>query len=331
MIHFEWPWAAAMFPLPWIVWRFVPKAEPVRDAALRVPCIDDFRCASVTAIRRRRVNVSMTLALLAWCFGVLALTRPQWSGDPVALPVTGRDLMLAVDLSGSMDTRDFQLHGDVVDRLTAAKSVVDDFIRRRTGDRLGLILFGHQAYIQAPLTYDRDTVRTLLMESAIGLAGRETAIGDAIGLAIKRLKERSADSRVLILVTDGANTAGEVKPSKAAELAAEQGMKIYTIGIGADEMTISSLFGSRLVNPSADLDEETLKDVARRTGGQYFRARDTRELENIYQVLDTLEPTEQDAQMFRPRTALFHWPLGIALCLSGVLVIGRVLGMGHEE
>ncbi len=326
MIHFDWPWAAVLFPLPWVVRLLFPKAEPVRDSALRVPCIDDFGCASAISVRRGMVYVPLILAILAWLLAVLALTRPQWLGDPVALPTTGRDLMLAVDLSGSMEAQDFQLRGDVVDRLTAAKSVAGEFIKRRTGDRLGLILFGQKAYIQTPLTYDRETVHTLLMESAIGLAGRETAIGDAIGLAIKRLKKRSANSRVLILLTDGANTAGEVKPRKAAELAAEQGLKIYTIGIGADEMVVSSLFGSRLVNPSSDLDEETLEAVASSTGGRYFRARNTRELEEIYSMLDALEPVEQEAQMFRPRNALFYWPLGMALCLAGLLVMGRVSG-----
>ena len=326
MIHFDWPWAATLLLLPWVIRRLFPKVEPVQDSALRVPSIDDFSCASVTSVRRGMVYVPLILAILAWSLAVLALTRPQWLGDPVALPTTGRDLMLAVDLSGSMEAQDFQFRGDVVDRLTAAKSVAADFIVRRTGDRLGLILFGQKAYIQTPLTYDRETVRTLLMESAIGLAGRETAIGDAIGLAIKRLKKQSASSRVLILLTDGANTAGEVKPLKAAELAAEQGLKIYTIGIGADEMVVSSLFGSRLVNPSAELDEDTLKAIADRTGGRYFRARNTRELEEIYSILDFLESVEHEAQMFRPRSTLFHWPLGFALCLAGVLVMGRVLG-----
>lgn len=326
MIHFDWPWAAVLLPLPWVVRLLFPKAEPVQDSALRVPCIDDFGCASAISVRRGMVYVPLILAILAWLLAVLAFTRPQWVGDPVALPTTGRDLMLAVDLSGSMEAQDFHLRGDVVDRLTAAKAVAGEFIKRRTGDRLGLILFGQKAYIQTPLTYDRTTVHTLLMESAIGLAGRETAIGDAIGLAIKRLKQQSASSRVLILLTDGANTAGEVKPRKAAELAAEQGLKIYTIGIGADEMVVSSLFGSRLVNPSADLDEDTLKAIADRTGGRYFRAHNTRELEEIYRILDMLEPVEHEAQMFRPRSALFHWPLGVALCLAGVLVFGRVLG-----
>lgn len=325
MIHFEWLWAAALLPLPGVVRWVFPKAKPMQVSALRVPSIADFSCASVTSIRRSMVYVPLMLAILAWVLAVLALTRPQWLGDPVAFPTTGRDLMLAVDLSGSMETQDFQLRGDVVDRLTAAKAVAADFIVRRSGDRLGLILFGQKAYIQTPLTYDRETVRTLLLESAIGLAGRETAIGDAIGLAIKRLKKKSAGSRVLILLTDGANTSGEVKPRKAAELAAEKGLKIYTIGIGADEMVLSSLFGSRIVNPSADLDEETLNAIADRTGGRYFRARNTLELEKIYSLLDTLEPTEHEAQMFRPRRALFYWPLGMALCLAGMLVVGRVL------
>ena len=326
MIHFDWPWAAVLLPLPWIVRRLVSKAEPVQDSALRVPCIDDFECATVISIRRSMIYVPLILAILAWLLGVLALTRPQWLGDPVALPTTGRDLMLAIDLSGSMEAQDFQRRGDMVDRLTVAKSVAADFISRRAGDRLGLILFGQKAYIQAPLTYDRETVRTLLMESAIGLAGRETAIGDAIGLAIKRLKERSTNSRVLILLTDGANTAGEVNPRKAAEFAENQGLRIYTIGIGADEMVISSLFGSRMVNPSADLDEETLKAIADQTGGRYFRAHNTVELERIYQMIDALEPVEQDAQMFRPRNALFYWPLAFASCLASILLVGRVLG-----
>ncbi len=326
MIHFDWLWAAVLFPLPVIFWWGLPKVESAHRSALRVPYIDDFGCASVSSIRRGIAYVPLLLAILAWLLGVLALMRPQWLDDPVAFPTTGRDLMLAVDLSGSMETRDFEFRGDVVDRLTAAKSVGSDFIGRRTGDRLGLILFGQKAYIQTPLTYDRETVSVLLMESVIGLAGRETAIGDAIGLGIKRLMERSATSKVLILLTDGANTAGEVSPHRAAELAAKQELKIYTIGIGADEMVVSSLFGSRIVNPSAELDENMLKAIAERTGGRYFRAHNTRELEEIYSILDTLEPVEHEAQMFRPRHALFPWPLGMALCLAGVLVIWRVVG-----
>ena len=200
----------------------------------------------------------------------------------------------------------------------------DDFINRRVGDRVGLILFGTQAYLQTPLTFDRKTVQTLLDESAIGLAGDNTAIGDAIGLAVKRLKNQPANSRVLILLTDGANTAGEISPLKAAELAAANQLKIYTIGVGADEMIVRSFFGNRKVNPSRDLDENTLVKVAESTGGRYFRARNADELNNIYMLLDQLEPVEKDKQYFRPRSELYYWPLSLALALVAIdLLVSR--------
>jgi Ca-activated chloride channel family protein len=234
--------------------------------------------------------------------------------------------MLAVDLSGSMEVKDFQIKGQMVTRLIATQWVGGEFIRRRVGDRLGLILFGRQAYLQTPLTFDRETVRTLLHEAVIGLAGKETAIGDAIGLAVKRLRGEDASSSILILLTDGANTAGEVTPIKAAELAAKEGLKIYTIGIGADEMIVRNLFGNRRVNPSADLDEKTLTEIAEKTGGRYFRARDVEELENIYALLDELEPVEQESQTFRPRSSLYSWPLGAALTIATLLVMLRING-----
>ncbi|MDH3643168.1 MAG: VWA domain-containing protein, partial [Gammaproteobacteria bacterium] len=197
------------------------------------------------------------------------------------------------------------------------------FIRRRTGDRLGLILFGRNAYLQAPLTFDRTTVESLLLESAIGLAGKETAIGDAIGLAVKRLQNNPASSRVLILLTDGANTAGAVDPIQAAALAAQAELKIYSIGIGADEMLAPSLIGMQRVNPSRHLDEETLRAIAERTGGRYFRARDTAQLEQIYGLLDELEPVMEEAQPFRPTVSLYAWPLGSALVLCFTLLLMR--------
>ena len=227
----------------------------------------------------------------------------------------------AVDLSLSMQQKDFLLDGQPVDRLTATKAIAGEFIARRRGDRLGLILFGEQAYLQTPLTFDRKTVNTLLQESAIGLAGRNTAIGDAIGLAAKRLQNQAAEHRVLILLTDGANTAGSIAPRKAAELAARTGLKIYTIGIGADEMLVRSLFGTRRANPSRDLDEKTLRAIAEATSGRYFRARDTGELEKIYALLDQLEPAEKDTQLFRPRRALFPWPLALALGIGTALLL----------
>jgi Ca-activated chloride channel family protein len=223
-----------------------------------------------------------------------------------------------------MEAQDFAINKQPVDRLTAAKWVAGQFIERRTGDRIGLILFGTRAYLQTPLTFDRKTVVTLLNESALGLAGENTAIGDAIGLAVKRLGEQHVNSRVLILMTDGANTAGEITPLKAAELAATIKLKIYTIGIGADEMVVRSFFGNRTVNPSADLDEHTLINIAETTGGHYYRARNAQELENIYLRLDELEPIEKDKQYFRPRDELFFWPLSVALVLLAALATQRV-------
>ena len=202
--------------------------------------------------------------------------------------------------------------------------MASQFIERRRGDRLGLILFGTQAYLQAPLTFDSKTVNRLLQESAIGLAGERTAIGDAIGLAIKRLDLESDNSRVLILMTDGANTAGEVTPLKAAQLAATRGLRIYTIGIGADEQIENTWFGQRRVNPSAQLDEKTLREIARLSGGRYFRARDSDELASIYQLLDELEPLPRDSRKLRPVKSLFMWPLAIALGLAGLLIAPRL-------
>jgi Ca-activated chloride channel family protein len=326
VIHFQWPWLLTLLPLPLLLRHLLPADSSTRDAALRVPFLADFRFAGSphsNVITRRGI---LWLAFLAWLLLVLAVARPQWLGDPIELPVSGRDLMLAVDLSGSMEVEDFVLNGKPVNRLYATQQIAGDFIERRIGDRIGLILFGRQAYLQTPLTFDRKTVHTLLSEAVIGLAGKETAIGDAIGLAVKRLRNKDQDSRVLILLTDGANTAGEVEPIKAAELAAEEGLKIYTIGIGADEMMVRSLFGTRRVNPSADLDEKTLKAIAEKTGGRYFRARDTDELEKIYQLLDKLEPVDKDTRVFRPTTALFFWPLGIAAVIAAFILLARQYG-----
>jgi Ca-activated chloride channel family protein len=323
MIHLVWPWLILALPLPWLIRRLLPPLLPAERAAMKVPFLDDFAGGGTRAVSRPR-KWPLRLAAVAWLLLVMAGMRPQWLGEPIEQTVSGRDLMLAIDLSGSMEEQDFVINKRQVDRLTAAKWVAGDFIERRAGDRMGLILFGTQAYLQTPLTFDRKTVNTLLQESFINMAGENTAIGDAIGLAIKRLKNQPANSRVLILMTDGANTAGEVSPLKAAELAAEHHLKIYTIGIGADELIVRSLFGARKVNPSRDLDEKTLLDIAQKTGGRYFRARNTRELDNIYLLLDQLEPINKDSQFFRPRRELFYWPLGLALGLAGAIGLSRL-------
>lgn len=255
------------------------------------------------------------ILLLTWVLLVLALARPQHVGEQVQMPVTGRDLMLVVDISPSMEEQDMVIQGRSINRLQAVKKVLNEFIARRKGDRLGLILFGTEPYVQAPLTFDLPTLETLLQESGIGMAGRATAIGDAVGLATKRLRDRPQQQRVVVLLTDGANTAGEITPDKATEIAAATGVRLYTIGIGAESMIQRGLLGSRRVNPSRDLDENLLTRMAQQTGGEYFRARSLSELESIYKTIDQLEPIELDGKFYRPITDLFFWPAGIAVAL----------------
>lgn len=321
MFEFEWPWLFLALPLPLLVWRLAKPAAQNNGAALRVPFYRQLSSLSGGASPQpMRPGFQKLLPWLIWCLLVLAASRPTWLGEPVELQGSGRDLMMAVDLSGSMEINDMELNGYQVDRLVVTKAVMNEFIERRRGDRLGLILFGSQAYLQAPLTFDRQTVETLMDESFIGMAGNKTAIGDALGLAVKHLRERPSDERVLILLTDGANTAGEISPLQAATIAAEENIKIYSIGLGADEMIQPGFFGSsigaRRVNPSADLDEKTLTEMADLTGGRYFRARNTEELEEIYGLLDQLEPVLVEEETFRPSKALFFWPLALALFLS---------------
>ncbi len=314
MFSFQWPWLFAAIVLPLLVYRF---ATPIKqDAnALKVPFYQHLDINSDT------VNPSINkpkLFLLAviWLLLLISAAKPVWLGEPQPLEASPRDVMLAVDISGSMETADMQLGNEMVDRLVGIKVVLDGFIKRRNQDRMGLILFADNAYVQTPLTMDHQTLATFLNDAQIGFAGRNTAIGDAIGLALKRMKDSAKESKVLILLTDGANTAGTVTPLDAAQVAAKQGLKIYTLGFGADEMIVNSFFGNRRVNPSADLDEETLQQIATLTGGKYFRARSIDELVEIYQLLDQLEPQPQTGKIVTPQISLFYWPLSLAGLLS---------------
>ncbi|MFT5117775.1 MAG: Ca-activated chloride channel family protein [Kiritimatiellia bacterium] len=339
MFELASPWVLLALALPLLVYRFV---KPVQQSAKHenhsvvVPFYTQLTQLSpnqTTPSQRSRI-VLLTLSII-WILLVLAAAKPQWLGEPQALETSGRDLLLAVDISDSMSQEDMTINNRPASRLLAVKQVVSDFIQQRKGDRVGLILFGTNAYLQTPLTFDTASVEQFLQEAQLGFAGPKTAMGDAIGLSVKRLKDRVTNSstdtnnasninnsKVIILLTDGANTAGEVEPLQAAKLAAKIEAKIYTVGIGADEMVVRGFFGNRRINPSASLDEKTLTAIAATTGGQYFRARDTKELNNIYRELDKLEPTEQEKEWLRPVQSLFMWPLGLALLLSLLLAAG---------
>ena len=318
MFEFAWPWMLAALPLPWLARRLLEAVTRRHDAALRVPDLGDFGAATATPTLLRSSAVQW-LALAAWLLLIGAAANPRWLDDPIGVATSGRDLMLVVDLSESMQVKDFLLNDEPIDRLAALKKVAREFIDRRVGDRIGLVLFGEQAYLNVPLTFDRATVAQMLDETAIGLAGRSTAIGDAIGLAAKRLRDQDAPVKTIILMTDGANTSGQVDPLRAARLAKKSGLRIYTIGIGADEMIVNQLFGRIRVNPSQDLDEGTLRAIAKETGGRYFRARDVAELEQIYAELDRLEPVAREEEHFRPVQPLYPWPLAGAVLLAAAL------------
>lgn len=323
MIEFAWPYLFLLIPLPWFVYRFFPASQLNENCALRIPELNDFlsfRQPSATSFPKLKAFA----AFLIWLALLIAAARPQWVGIPVEIPQSGRDLMLAVDLSGSMQLQDFKINGHQTDRLTASKLIAGDFIERRKGDRIGLILFGSHAYLQTPLTFDLPTVKQLLMESAVGLAGVETAIGDAIGLAVKHLRDSPQESRVLILLTDGNNNAGQLAPEKAAEIASRINLKIHTVAIGAKERVVQSFFGPRRSQPSADIDEIALKMISEKTGGKYFRAYNTEELAQIYQEIDRLEAIERTNQYYRPTEEMYKWPLLAA-------VIGMAFMMGYES
>ncbi|MBS0311842.1 MAG: VWA domain-containing protein [Proteobacteria bacterium] len=320
MIHIAWPWMLLCLPLPWLLARWLPPAQP-QGAALFLPFAATVADAALP-VGRPVPRPRKLLFALVWLLLVLAAIRPQWLGDPEAVAATGRRLLLAVDVSGSMANQD--MAGGAT-RLQVVQKVAGDFIRRRHGDQVGLILFGTRPYLQAPLTPDLNTVDQFLDEAMIGVAGTQTAIGDAIGLAIKRLKADPARAghkgdTVLILLTDGSSNAGAMPPLEAARMAAQAGLRIYTIGVGAAAQ--DGFFG---ISGNSDLDEDTLKSIAKTTGGEYFRATDAAALEQVYDRIDRLEPSAARQQWYRPRDEWFAWPLGLALLLSlpAVLWSGR--------
>ena len=303
------PWLLLLIILPPILRLIVPPYRETRQA-VRVPWFQ--RMANVlnqkpadgAAIAETKTPVLIFLWLL-WILIVLALARPQFLEAPISKVLPTRDLMLLVDLSGSMETADFtNVAGESVDRLTAVKEVLDDFLTRREGDRVGLIVFGNAAFVQVPFTQDLEATRQLLSETAVRMAGPRTAFGDSIGLGITLFERSDVEQRVMIALTDGNDTGSKVPPAQAAKIARDNDIIIHVIGVGDPTAT-----------GEEKLDEEALITVASTTGGRYFHAANRDELQEIYAELDRIDVREIESESYRPRTDLFHWPLAAFMIL----------------
>lgn len=309
------PWILLLFPLPLIIWFLLPRVKVKLPTALRVPFFTAMIDIADQETRSISIQHSLLIPTLVWLLLVFAIAGPRWVGAPKPISREGYNIMMALDLSGSMEIPDMILHGRPTSRLNIVKSAAEQFVRDRSGDKIGLILFGTRAYLQTPLTYDRHSILLRLEDATAGLAGKTTSIGDAVGLAVKRLDRVPQKGRVIILLTDGANNSGVLAPLKAAELAKEEGIKIYTIGLGS-EADSRALVGNFLMqNPAADLDEETLKKMSDMTGGRYFRATDTESLHSIYKTINQLETIDQEQATVRPQKEYYPWFVGFALLL----------------
>lgn len=316
MLTFLYPWAFLLTPLPLVIhWLVPPYRHPT--TSLRVPFLDRLARATGQSPSTGMVSAARTWPrglglVLVWLCLMLALARPQWLESPVSRTIPVRDLLLAVDLSSSMETQDFQdAAGHKADRLTAVKQVLDDFLSRRKGDRVGLIVFGNAPFVQAPFTQDLDVCRELLQDIQVGMAGPRTAMGDAIGLAVTIFQRTEVPEKVLIVLTDGNDTASLVTPDKAAEIAHDKRITIYTVAVGDPKAAGED-----------KLDEVTLRRISETTGGTYSHAGNREELENIYRKLDQLPTQPAQTVTHRPRRELFFWPLAVGLAISLISTLG---------
>jgi Ca-activated chloride channel family protein len=270
----------------------------------------------------RRVLLVMRCAAMSLL--IMALARPQSGTTSTEIITEGVDIMLCLDTSGSMNALDFQLDNKRVNRLQVVKKVVDEFIRGRQNDRIGMVVFAEEAFTQCPLTLDYGVLLSFLDRLEIGMAGDTTAIGSALATCVKRLKDLKSKSKIIILLTDGRNNAGTISPATAADIAKTHGIKVYTIGAGTEgeaPFLVDSLFGKHYVYQKVDLDEETLKEIARKTGGRYFRATNTEALKTIYQQIDKMEKTEAKLKEYMEYDELFMYFLIPALCLIVIEIL----------
>lgn len=315
-ISFYWPYAAILFIVPVIFWFFGSKkiAGQLYLKSHLLSVVEKIAQGNALLIKRSRFPYWTSLL---WVIMTIALMRPQWVGKPIETPRSGRSIMMVLDISESMEAQDFSDQGRTLDRITLAKSVMTDFIDKRTGDGIGLVVFGSEAFLHAPISFDHITIKRFLQDSQVGFAGPKTAIGDALGLSVKKLIEQPSAEHLIVLLTDGQNNAGRLDPAQAAKLAEQEGIKLYIVGLGASSMVVDSFFGPTKVNPSRDLEESEplLRDMAQKTGGIYFRAKDSSALAQVYDEIDSLEPVVLDFEVIIPKKELFYWPLAIAVLL----------------
>ncbi len=319
MIVFAYPLAFLLLVIPFIIYLLTPAVKGMHGEALKAPFIDDLKRISISAgsiwnasASESKLSKRFWFLYLVWLFLTIACARPQLLGEPIRLKNEARDIMLVLDISTSMVEDDFSLYGRRITRLDAVKKVVSDFADKRANDRIGLILFGTRAYLQSPLTFDKASVKDILWSMKAGMAGDSTSIGDALGLALKKLREeKNKDNKIIILLTDGENNDGAISMGQAIKLASDENIKIYTIGVGAP-----NVFFKMISMSAPGVDEQAMKELAKLTKGQYFRAEDTAGLQKIYQIIDELEPTSQDQRYIQEATDLFYIPLLIAVVLS---------------
>ncbi len=314
-ITFLWPLSVIALLLPFVVWRFTSPINPQGDKqALCVPFFRAIQNQIATGIHIRRSSFAL-LFFFAFVALVVAAMRPVSFDAPIYIPTNGRQMMLVLDVSGSMAEPDFIWNNKRTTRLNAVQNIADDFIENRKGDAVGLTIFGTQAYLYTPLTLDTKTAAQMLREIGVGMAGEKTAIGDALLVALKQMTDIPSDKKVIVLLSDGYANAGIVHPKEAIEMAQKMGVKIHTIAMGSDKKTVQSFFFQHEINPSADLDEVLLEQMAKQTGGTYFRVKTTEDLKQVYDALNQIEPSEMDGQTIRPKTELFFIPLLIAMAL----------------
>ncbi|PLY16867.1 MAG: BatB protein [Sedimenticola sp.] len=330
MITFFWPWAMLLLPLPLLLRGWL---RPRRhySQALKLPFFAEVSDLAASNHGRLALLRSALPPFLVWTLLVCSLAQPLWVGDDQPVPVTGRDLMLLIDVSGSMRQMDFVQDGEAADRLTVVKRVASQFVEGRRGDRVGLILFGDKPYLRASLTHDRGAIIELIAEAEIALAGETTAIGDAIGLAIKRMRELVSDSRVIVLLTDGANNQGQINPRQAARLASAMGIRVYTIGVGAPDTPAPNPYGVWSGSNAGRFEQEVLEDMAALSNGRFFHVLDSAGLQAAYDQLDRLEPALGEDAYHYFAAPLYPWTLALALLLHLLMLLPGMFTAGSNR